>query len=299
MTRIRRTRSLAVVATAALALAGAVVVVSPAAAWTDPVALTVTPVDAGEASKLIFGGECPTGSTQATVGWTDPRTSTPLTTAPYALDGTGEFTTSPDTYTSGGGRGETVVFTITCLDAGNAVVGSTGTASFSYPDLGSRWLNVPAVVPLGSDLTGSYDCGAVGGAWSFTSAIVRVFDASSNQLAVRAGLPVPTGSATFTPAELAGVADGDVLTLTLQCVGSDGGSPALLSAREVTTAVGPASTGGTGSTGGSAGGGTSSGPSQRTLAETGAEQALRTGLLALALLIAGGVLLVRRGPASR
>jgi hypothetical protein len=95
------------------------------------------------------------------------------------------------------------------------------------------------------------------------------------------------------------VADGEVLTLVLQCLGSNGGSPALLSTRTVTTAIGSASTGGTGNTGGNTGGGTSSGPSQQTLAETGPEQALRTGLLALVLLIAGGVLLARRGPASR
>lgn len=217
-----------------LVLVGAAVsTAQPAAAYTDPAQLTITPGNpaAEDLGGLTFSGECPSLSDAAELRW---DTGSGPVQLPVTLDASGAFSGLGPYYT-GAPPGLGLAVTLDC--SGGGVSRGAAYEFAAYPDLGAA-ITGSSTTALDVPFASSFDCGAPAAASTFTSASVTLYDPSDTQIDVLTGLPVPSGGASGlgTPASYA-LTVGDTVSLYLNCFAESGGAPFLAGYRSYTVTV--------------------------------------------------------------
>lgn len=233
--RLRPARATRVAAAVVgLVLVGAAVSsAQPAAAYTDPAQLTITPGNpaAEDLGGLTFSGECPPLSDAAELRW---DTGSGPVQLPVTLSGSGTFT-GLGPYFTGAPPGLGLAVTLDC--SGGGVPRGAAYEFAVYPDLGAS-ISGSSTTAMDVPLAPSFDCGAAAAPSTFSSASVTLYDPSANQIDELTGLPVPSGAATGlgTPASY-GLAAGDVVSLYLNCFAESGGAPFVAGYRSYTVTV--------------------------------------------------------------
>lgn len=229
----RISRRIEAVVAATILVGAGVAAASPAAAFTDPAELTITPGDptAENLGGITFSGECLPGSDSAELRW--DIGSSP-STVPVTLDGSGAFS-GLGPYFTGAAPGLGLAVTLDCLQAGSSIGAAYEFAT--YPDLGA---SIGGLTTLAADaaFVPAYDCGTPVAPSTFASASVALYDPSDVELATVTALPVPAGSATgFGTPDSYGLAVGDTVTLYLNCLVTSGGPVTVAGFRSYTVTV--------------------------------------------------------------